>query len=465
MTSHTATFRIVGTLGVLLLSAGVTAQSDQKKEVNQLELGLQLMTRGETRGGGMKTDPEDQSAEDVSNFILDRERLVVGYRRDGAREDKRIGMEAKTTIQHIGVWGQEGSGSVGIYEGWAKLKVKLGKSTGDDENGTLFAQIGRLALRYDDERIIGPDDWSVAALTHDALRLGYEGYGHKVHVILAYNQNSRVLEEPGSFYEDGSRPYKTMRTMWYHYDVPKFPLGISLLWMNIGMQGGTKNGVGQYAPHTEYQQLIGGYLKFSPKHWQIEGSYYRQMGKQEEGMDIKAWMASGKACWQPAKKFSGEVGYDYLSGDESFAVPGRGQMGFIRHTEMRGFSPVYGSHHKFYGAMDFFYLSTYVNGFSPGLQNLYGAINFQPLKDLTITGRYHYMAITAHLNNINKTLGHVIETEGEYKISRDISLSAGFSFMTGTETMERLKRASNSGSLRWGWLSLNVTPSLFISKW
>lgn len=466
MTSHTASFRIVGTLGMLLLSASAIAQKE--KEVNQLELGLQLLSRGETRGGGMAADPDNPSSDDVSNFILDRERLVVGYRREGAKEHKSIGLEAKTTIQHIGVWGQEGSGSVGIYEGWAKLKAKLGNGNGNvdgNQGGMLFAQLGRLALKYDDERIIGPNDWSVAALTHDALLLGYEGYGHKLHVILAYNQNVRVLEEPGSYYENGSRPYKTMRNLWYHYDVPKFPLGVSVLWMNIGMQSGTKNGKDNYAPHTEYQQLLGGYLKFSPKHWQIEGSYYRQMGKQEEGMDIKAWMASGKACWQPGGPLSFEAGYDYLSGDDTFAVPRPGQMGITRHTEIRGFSPVYGSHHKFYGAMDFFYLSSYVNGFSPGLQNLYGAVNFQPLKDLTITGRYHYMAITAKLTDIDKTLGHVIEAESEYRLSRDISLSAGFSFMTGTETMERLKRASNSGSLRWGWLSLNVTPSLFISKW
>jgi len=37
--------------------------------------------------------------------------------------------------------------------------------------------------------------------------------------------------------------------------------------------------------------------------------------------------------------------------------------------------------------------------------------------------------------------------------------------MTGTETMERLKRASKDGSLRWGWFSLNISPSLFTAKW
>jgi hypothetical protein len=447
MMNHTRFFRILGTVGLLLLSAGAVAQDEKQTEVNQLELGLQLMSRGEIRNGGMTSDPDNLSSEDQSAFILDRERLVVGYQRDF--------LEAKATLQHVGTWGQESSPNVSVYEAWAKLTAKNG----------LFAQLGRLALRYDDERIIGPDDWSVAALTHDALRLSYEGHGHKVHAILAYNQNMRVLEESGSYYVPGSRPYKTMHTLWYHYDVHKFPLSASLLFMNIGMQGGVVGGIGDNAPRTEYQQLLGGYLKFAPKHFSVEGSYYRQMGKQEEGMDIKAWMASGKVSWQPKDIYSVEAGYDYLSGDDHFAVPRPGQMGITRHTEMCGFSPVYGSHHKFYGAMDFFYISTYVNGFSPGLQNLYGGVNFSPLKNLSLTGRYHYMAITADLNNIDKTLGHVIELEGSYQLARDISLSAGFSYMTGTETMERLKRASGDGSLRWAWLSLNITPRLFTTKW
>ena len=37
--------------------------------------------------------------------------------------------------------------------------------------------------------------------------------------------------------------------------------------------------------------------------------------------------------------------------------------------------------------------------------------------------------------------------------------------MIGTETMERLKRATDEGSLGWGWLSLNITPKIFTTKW
>jgi hypothetical protein len=51
-----------------------------------------------------------------------------------------------------------------------------------------------------------------------------------------------------------------------------------------------------------------------------------------------------------------------------------------------------------------------------------------------------------------------------YKFSKDVQLMAGYSYMTGTKTMERLKRASDSGKLRWGWLALVVSPRIFTSK-
>ena len=413
---------------------------------------LQLLSRGEIRNGGITSDPDNPAPEDKAAFILDRERVVFGYQRDW--------LEAKTTIQHVGTWGHEGVAGVSVYEAWAKMNTGNG----------LFAQIGRLALQYDDERIVGSDDWAMAAMTHDALRLGYEGHGHQLHAILAYNQNMRAVEEPGSYYSGGSRPYKTMQTVWYHYDVPvgrdrQSPLGVSLLFMNIGMQAGVEGGINDYAPHTEWQLVYGGYLKFAPPHFTVEGSYYRQAGHDEYMAKLDTWMATAKAEWKPSDSWSLHAGYDYLSGDDYVAVVMKGGLGMPRHEVNKGFNPVYGSHHKFYGAMDFFFLSTYVNGFTPGLQNAYMGGTVKPLKNLTLGAAYHYLATGTELSGLNRTLGHELELEASYKLAKDVKLSAGYSYMTGTETMERLKRASGDGSLRWAWLSLNVTPRIFTAKW
>ncbi len=413
--------------------------SVSEKKNNLLTVNLQLLSHGETRNGGMPKD----AAEDNSHFIMGRERLVIGYQRPG--------LETKLNIQHNGIWGQSGKGAFNVQEAWAKMSLKNG----------LFAQIGRVALAYDDERIIGPNDWAMASLSHDVLRTGFEGHGHKAHLILAYNQNPENINGAGDFYQNGAQPYKTMLTTWYHYDVPSLPIGASILFMNIGMQGGEK----ENNPHNEYQQLLGGYISYQPKQWKLEGSYYHQFGKGEDGIKIDAWMASAKAAWTPANNYGFETGFDYLSGDKNFAVPPKGSFGMTRHEKIRGFNPIYGSHHKFYGAMDFFYVSTYVFGFTPGLQNAYIGGHYKPLKKLTLQANYHYLATATKLTNIDMTLGHEIDIQAKYVFTKDISLSAGFSYMTGTETMEKLKRASNDGNLRWGWFSLSVTPRIFTTKW
>ena len=69
-------------------------------------------------------------------------------------------------------------------------------------------------------------------------------------------------------------------------------------------------------------------------------------------------------------------------------------MGLIYHQEARGFAPLFGSHHEFYGAMEFFYMNSYVHNFSPGLQNLYAGGNVSPVKGLKINAAYHLLTIT-----------------------------------------------------------------------
>lgn len=428
--------------GLLMLPVVATAQEEE----NQLTTSLQFMARGEVRNGGLPRDDADAddeaSSSPYSNFLLGRTRLLIDYQRPN--------LETKMSIQHSGVWGQS-NGNVNVFEAWARLSTKHG----------LFAQLGRQALAYDDERIIGSNDWSMAGLSHDALKFGYEGHGHKAHAVVAYNQNPANINSGSDYYVGGLQPYKSMQTLWYHYDFAHLPLEASLLLMNIGMQGGEVD----ENPHTEWQQVYGAYAKYHPELASLEASYYRQGGRDEHGIKIDAWMASVKGTLTPAPTFGFEVGFDYLSGDEKFAVPRGGDLGLVHHEVIKGFSTVYGSHHEFYGAMDFFYVSTYVNGFTPGLQNAYIGGYVKPLKGLKIGLDYHYLATATKLKEMNMTLGHELEARVSYQLMKDASVSMAYSYMTGTETMERLKRASDEGSLRWGWISLNLSPRIFSTKW
>ena len=198
-----------------LLAAGQPATDSVPVQPNQLTVDLQFLGRGEARYGGMPAAVQvdeygfqiENDEVPTSNFVLSRTRLPINFKRDW--------LEARVTPQHSGLWGQAGKGAFNLYETWVKMNTRFG----------MFAQVGRVALNYDDERIIGSDDWAMASSSHDVLRLGYEGHGHKAHVILAYNQNADVMVYGGSVYVDGAQPYKTMQTAWYHYDLPRVPLG------------------------------------------------------------------------------------------------------------------------------------------------------------------------------------------------------------------------------------------------
>ena len=217
------TIQTIFLTAVCLLLAALPSRG-QEEEESRLELGVQLLGHGEVRNGGFNESMAEEEADDNSHagFMMSRTRVTADFLQKG--------LSARVTAQHAGVWGQKGQGSLNLNEAWARLSLKNG----------LFAQLGRQALSYDDERIIGPNDWAMAYMTHDVLKLGYEGNGHRLHAILAYNQNAENTYG-GTYYADGAQPYKTMQTVWYHYDWKAAHLGASLLLMNIGMQAGEKN--------------------------------------------------------------------------------------------------------------------------------------------------------------------------------------------------------------------------------
>lgn len=443
---------------VSLLLAASTGSWAQTDSINKISVGLEFVTHGETCGGGLPK-PEDNvvRAEDKSHFLFGRTRLTVDY--------ERPGLQAHAVLQNKAVWGMSGNQSLNLYEGWVKMTAKNG----------LFAQVGRVALAYDDERIIGPNDFATASLSHDIVRVGYEGHGHKAHAILAYNQNGDNVYN-GTYYDNGAQAYKTMQTLWYHYDVPKIPLGASLLFMNVGMQAGDyiekdekKVEDPDNPPATKYQQMWGAYVNYHPKYFTLEGSYYRQSGKMvdktKHASPIKAWMASVKATINPSDKYGFVVGYDYLSGDDYVPVAYGGPLVMVLHREIGGFTPLYGSRTQFYGIMDYFYESAYTNGFTPGLQNAFVGVFGNPTSKLKCSATYHYMAVATQLEKFNSTLGHSVELEASYQFTKDIGLSAGYTEMYGTDTMVNLKQDGSGKRARWGWFTLAISPSLFTARW
>ena len=73
--------------------------------------------------------------------------------------------------------------------------------------------------------------------------------------------------------------------------------------------------------------------------------------------------------------------------------------------------------------------------------------------------------MSTKLQDVSRKLGHILEFSADYTPTDYIDLSAGFTYMTGSKTMEYLKRASSDGSLRWAWITLTINPRLLNLKW
>ena len=427
-------------LAIAVLQATLAlAQTDTVATQKNHSFSIQVSawSRGEFREGALPKPGNDAYAVFLSNKATLR--LDYAYK----------GLEVRISPRYYGVWGASSSGGMAIDEAWLGLKHKSG----------LFLRTGRQRVEYDDERIIGSDDWTMASSTHDIIKAGFERGKHKLHFLFAFNQNDENTDG-GTFYVNGGQPYKTMQTLWYHFD-PIPQLGASLMLMNTGMQ----DTLHREDNITAYQQLYGAYIDWHPRNFRVQASGYRQVGHNEYMLKINAWMAAVEADWNVNSHWHLNTGYFFMSGDEHFYVPPVNAFGMALKKEVRGFNPIFGSHHEFYGAMDFFYVETYYGGNTPGLQDFHIGGTWSPVPSVKMGLAYHYLGTGVKLEDARRTLGHELELNASWQIMKDVKLSAGYSYMKGTETMVRLKRTTEENRLQWAWLMLSVTPEFFSTKW
>jgi hypothetical protein len=111
--------------------------------------------------------------------------------------------------------------------------------------------------------------------------------------------------------------------------------------------------------------------------------------------------------------------------------------------------------------MDFFYLDSYVSNYSPGLQNVFIGTSITPVEKLNLNAAYHFFATATKLNGYDKSLGHDIELVASYSFVKYVTLSAGYTFMYGSKTMQALQHVGDNRRLHWAWVMLNINPTIF----
>ncbi|MDR0938301.1 MAG: alginate export family protein [Mediterranea sp.] len=419
-----------------LLPATLCAQTaEPAQKENEFSTSVQIRSRAEYRNGALNPRSEGESP---AGFVNERARVAMDY--------KRPDLQVHLSAQHVGVWGQDPqidkNGRFALNEAWAQYAFGDG----------FFARLGRQALAYDDERLLGALDWNVAGRSHDALKLGYEKGVNKLHLILAFNQNDeRTIG--GAYYATGAQPYKNMQTAWYHYTGSDNLFQASLLFMNLGWETGDAE-----KARTRYMQTMGTYLTYKPGDWTVNGTLYFQTGKNKAARNVSAWMAAVAAAFKLNPAWTFKAGADYLSGDDGTSATSH------------AFDPLYGTHHKFYGAMDYFYASAWKQG-APGLVDATVGASWQVSAPVGLSFNYHYFSTAKSMtregapDRIRRGLGSEFDAQLTWKIKKDVQLTAGYSIMRGTRSMDFYKGGDHTCWQDWGWVSLNINPRVFFAKW
>ena len=227
--------------------------------------------------------------------------------------------------------------------------------------------------------------------------------------------------------------------------------------MNLGLEGGDPK---EKVSDTQFMQTMGANLYYQPGDWTFGGTFYYQSGKNAKKRDVSAFLWALNAAYKINSQWSVALGSDYLSGADNTDGP---------DAKYTAFDPLYGTHHKFYGAMDYYYATPFLPGFNPGLWDNQVKLAFKPSKKVDLSLAYHYFSTTSDVTvkgkDLDRGLGSELDLQVDWQIMKDVKLSAGYSTMLGTSTMEAVKGGSKDSWQDWGWLSININPRIFIAKW
>ncbi|MGB3466945.1 MAG: alginate export family protein [Cyclobacteriaceae bacterium] len=392
----------------------------------------EIRPRAEFRNGFKSLTTDDT---DAAFFVEQRSRLYLWFK------DPKYSFQL--TLQDVRLWGENSqiyksdNSLFNVYEAWGAYHFS---------DNFLF-KAGRQALNYDNARILGDLAWAQQARSHDLLKAEYSANDFSFHIGAAFNQED-VLSRPeparlvSTFYQ-GVNNYKTMQFLWLN---KKYEKGtVSLLLLNNGIQAADSS--------VNFSQTYGLYAKNNLGKLSLTTELYIQSGKTASGQELFAGMGAIAADLKTGSSVIG-IGGDYLSGSD------------FDESSGNSFTPLYGTNHKFYGFMDYFYVG---NPFGDvGLIDLYVKLKFAlGEKSSLVTFVHNFSAGVDMSENYiaaqDNQLGTEVDIVYNLNIDKAVNLKVGYSQMFASENMELLKTGDSNATNNWAWAMLTIKPQLFKS--
>jgi hypothetical protein len=500
---------------ILLL---ILISSQTKQLFGQYTLGGQLRTRTEVRDGLGNLVPSTAKS---AAFTSQRTRLNFGYKWDR--------LIFGTSFQDIRVWGQDAStispadgNKLMMHEGWAEviLANRTDTTIGFKAIENLSIKIGRQELIYDDVRLIGNLDWLQQGRRHEMALVKAVHKGWQFDLGLAFNQNTDGFNVVGTTYTPGNTPqymnnskgvlvavpagtipngtaftsnpgtngasqaYKSFKSLYiskkfnqtkysalfFNDDFAKFKLDTLLGNAANGFLYGKdfRNQSGSNSRMT-YGLMINHTLGNASGFGKIalQGAYYNQTGKDRDGNELAAYHYTASGTYMK-NKLSFTLGYDVLSGNDGSSALNNNRASNGKNNR---FDPLYGTPHKHWGYMDYFYVGT--NSPAGGLNNGYFKVKY--------TGASTSIGVDAHSFSLNKAtkkseselldknLGTEIDVLLSHNLNKFTNIELGYSIMKASESMAFAKgQATTQASANnfnqtgtWFYAMINIRPDFF----
>ena len=421
--------KTIGIRQIAMLIVMVLGGTTFAQEVNA---NLQLRPRYEYRNGFKGLMPDTELP---TSFVSQRSRLNLNFKQEK--------ISAKLTLQNVRTWGDvkttttNDKNGIILFEAWGQYQF--------DENWST--RVGRQVISYDNQRIFGEIDWLQQGQSHDAAVVSYKKGKHQLDFGAALNADSEDL-----FRNLYATNYKNMQYAWYHTDFSNFQM--SLLALNTGFQyeqPATTN------LEIDYIQTFGTFLKYKKNKLDADLSLYAQTGKGKltsNNTTVNAYNVGVNINYAVTNEVKAGLGYEYLSGKDQTDT----------ENIIKSFNPIFGTNHAFNGFMDYFYVGNHKN--TVGLQDVYLKLNYAPNKwNFAVTPHVFMTAADVKYPLASDIMDNYLGTEVDvtvgYSLHKNIGISAGYSQMFGTETLEVLKGGNKDLDNNWAYVMVNFNPKIF----
>ena len=422
--------------------AGMAQEQGDAPVVEEKEhfftLSGQLRPRFEYRNGAYQAL---QKGEEPAILVNNRLRLNMDYR---FRQD----LQLYVSLQQVNIWGQapqiqviDRTGGLSVFEAYAALPL----------GGDFDLKLGRQQIVLDEDRIFGSLDWHPAGRAHDAVNINWRPVENLyLRSFFAFNQNyldgkaatdkinGNVNNPKGQYFTPG-QPYQHMEALHAHYAFTP-DQKLSFLFANLGLRNNDR---------ADYNmQTFGVHYRGRSQDLSYGAEAYLQTGKNNIGATKEAYLLAAMVGYKFLPTLSATMGIDYLSGNNSPDTSGKDKV----------FTPFSGTNHKFYGFMDYYYVS-----YTPqvGLFNPYISATLKTSEKGNLYAAGHYFRSAGKIDGKSRNLGVEADLVYTHKLQPFASLQVGYSVHKVSGSYNALRGFSATRPWQdWFWCSININPTM-----